>query len=310
VANRIGCHYFILDFKALIFVRYLAAFIILLSALAGCSSSGARAPVTDLTLSKNYRHPLHVKKVPRSKKTSTYKVKAGDTLYAIAWKTGLDVNTLAKRNNLMSPYIIYQGQLLSLSNKDQNRDSNAIPKKVKITSLSQKKAEKTSARNTGQSGDKNSSKKVEHKKTKAYSGKKSKSVVVKSKQKVSDKINHWRWPVQGKLTKTFSSSQVGMQGVSIANRRGTAIYAAASGQVVYAGNGLRGYGNLIIIKHNSDYLSAYAHNDKLLIVENAQIKENQKIAIMGDSGTSSVHLHFEIRYRGKSVDPLRYLPKR
>lgn len=310
MANRIGRHYFILDFKALVFVRCFAAYIVLLSALAGCSSSGSRAPVTDLTLSKNYSHPQNVKKHSYTKKTSRYKVKAGDTLYAIAWKTGDDVNTLAKRNNLASPYIIYQGQLLLLSNKGHYKSHAAIPKKSKNNSTSQKSVEKTSARNTGQSGDKNSSKKVEQKKTKAYSAKKSKAVVAKRKQKVSDKINHWRWPAKGKLTKTFSSSQVGMQGVSIANRRGTAIHAAASGQVVYAGNGLRGYGNLIIIKHNSDYLSAYAHNDKLLVVENEQIKEKQKIAIMGDSGTSSVHLHFEIRYRGKSVDPLRYLPKR
>lgn len=291
-------------------MKCFSVFIIILLALTGCSSSGGRAPVTDLTRNKHTRSSLYVKKHSSPPQKTTYKVKAGDTLYSLAWKTGLDVNTLARRNKLSSPYIIHPGQLLILSNKGQNKKANAIPKKVKTTSLSQKKAGKTSVRNTGQSGDKNSSKKVEQKKAKAYSGKKSKLEAEKSQKKVRGKINHWRWPVQGKLTKTFASSQVGMRGVSIANRRGTAIYAAASGQVVYAGNGLRGYGNLIIIKHNSDYLSAYAHNDKLLVVENEQIKENQKIAIMGDSGTSSVHLHFEIRYRGKSVDPLRYLPKR
>ncbi len=112
------------------------------------------------------------------------------------------------------------------------------------------------------------------------------------------------------MSKSFSASQAGMKGISISNQRGTAIYATTSGQVVYAGSGLRGYGNLIIIKHNYDYLSAYAHNEKLLVGENEQIKAGQKIALMGDSGSDSVHLHFEIRYRGKSVDPLRYLTKR
>ena len=290
-------------------MRYLAGFIILLWALTGCSSSGVRAPVTDLTLNKNDR-PQYVKKPLHTNKKSIYKVKKGDTLYAIAWKTGLDVKTLAERNNVISPYIIYQGQLLQLSNKGQNKGLIAIPLRAKVTSLSQKKAKKASVRNTGQRGNKNNHKKVVQKKTKAYSNKKNKAAVAKSKQKLSNKINHWRWPAKGKLIKSFSSSEVGMQGVSIANRRGSAIYAAASGQVVYAGNGLRGYGNLIIIKHNDDYLSAYAHNDKILVIENARVKEDQKIAIMGDSGTSSVHLHFEIRYRGKSVDPLRYLPKR
>ena len=101
-----------------------------------------------------------------------------------------------------------------------------------------------------------------------------------------------------------------MQGISIVNKRGTTVRAAASGKVVYAGSGVRGYGNLIIIKHNHDYLSAYAHNETLLVRENEQIKEGQKIALMGDSGSDHVNLHFEIRYRGKSVDPLRYLPKR
>ncbi|WP_413699852.1 peptidoglycan DD-metalloendopeptidase family protein [Psychromonas sp. KJ10-10] len=124
------------------------------------------------------------------------------------------------------------------------------------------------------------------------------------------KISGWSWPAKGKVSKSFSASQSAMQGISIAGKRGSAIYVTASGKVVYAGNGLRGYGNLIIIKHNDDYLSAYAHNERLLVGENDDIKNNQIIAEMGDSGSGHVHLHFEIRYRGKSVDPSRYLPKR
>ncbi|HFL9322841.1 TPA: peptidoglycan DD-metalloendopeptidase family protein [Escherichia coli] len=88
------------------------------------------------------------------------------------------------------------------------------------------------------------------------------------------------------------------------------IIATADGRVVYAGNALRGYGNLIIIKHNDDYLSAYAHNDTMLVREQQEVKAGQKIATMGSTGTSSTRLHFEIRYKGKSVNPLRYLPQR
>ena len=126
----------------------------------------------------------------------------------------------------------------------------------------------------------------------------------------SKKIKSWVWPATGKLTKKFQTSTTALQGISIADKRGSAIKAAAGGKVVYAGGGLRGYGNLVIIKHNNEYLSAYAHNEKLLVKEKQTVKKGQKIALMGDSGTNAVYLHFEIRYRGKSVDPLRYLPKR
>ncbi|SPZ21773.1 Murein hydrolase activator NlpD precursor [Providencia rettgeri] len=108
----------------------------------------------------------------------------------------------------------------------------------------------------------------------------------------------------------FSDAQGGNKGVDIAGSRGQAVLAAAPGKVVYAGNALRGYGNLIIIKHNDDYLSAYAHNDTLLVRDQQDVTAGQKIATMGSTGTSSVRLHFEIRYKGKSVNPLRYLPQR
>ena len=102
----------------------------------------------------------------------------------------------------------------------------------------------------------------------------------------------------------------GNKGIKIAGKRGELIKAAANGRVVYAGSGLRGYGNLIIIKHTDDYLSAYAHTDKILVKEKQQVNGGQKIATMGSSGASRVMLHFEIRYHGKSVDPLKILPKK
>jgi len=126
----------------------------------------------------------------------------------------------------------------------------------------------------------------------------------------STAITGWRWPTNGKIIDNFSASDGGNKGIDISGSRGQPILATAGGRIVYAGNALRGYGNLIIIKHNDDYLSAYAHNDTMLVREQQEVTTGQKIATMGSTGTSSVRLHFEIRYKGKSVNPLRYLPQR
>ncbi len=121
------------------------------------------------------------------------------------------------------------------------------------------------------------------------------------------KVSDWMWPTKGRVISTFSSSTNGNKGIDIAGQRGQSINATAAGTVVYAGNALRGYGNLIIVKHNDDFLSAYAHNDQLFVKENQTVTAGQKIATMGSSGAQSVKLHFEIRYKGKSVDPMKYL---
>ena len=120
----------------------------------------------------------------------------------------------------------------------------------------------------------------------------------------------WQWPTSGNIIQGFSDTDGGNKGIDISGSRGQSVKAAASGRVVYAGNALRGYGNLIIIKHNDDFLSAYAHNDKILVTDQQEVKAGQEIAKMGSSGTNTVKLHFEIRYKGKSVDPIRYLPRR
>lgn len=112
------------------------------------------------------------------------------------------------------------------------------------------------------------------------------------------------------MVDNFSTAEGGNKGIDISGSRGQSILAAADGRIVYAGNALRGYGNLIIIKHNDDYLSAYAHNDSMLVAEQQEVKAGQKIATMGSTGTTSVRLHFEIRYKGKSVNPLQHLPQR
>ena len=116
------------------------------------------------------------------------------------------------------------------------------------------------------------------------------------------------WPAQGAVVTPFDEGK--NKGVSIAGRLGDPVLAAADGSVVYAGAGLRGYGNLIILKHSNTYLTAYAHNQALLVRENQTVKQGQRIAEMGSSDADRVKLHFEVRRNGKPVDPLAYLPKR
>lgn len=118
----------------------------------------------------------------------------------------------------------------------------------------------------------------------------------------------WFWPTNGQVISKYSGADGGNKGIDIAGKRGQPVYASAKGRVVYVGNQLRGYGNLIMIKHSNDFITAYAHND-IMLVKNAQdVKAGQKIATMGSSGTNTLKLHFQIRYRATALDPLRYLP--
>lgn len=133
--------------------------------------------------------------------------------------------------------------------------------------------------------------------------------VTKPKAKSNQKVV-WQWPVQGRIISTFSSKSATRKGIDIAGKSGQTVAAAAAGKVVYSGNGLPRYGNLIIIKHNDTYLSAYAHNKYLAVKEGQTVKAGQKIASLGRTGADRDQLHFEIRRNGDPVDPLRFLPKR
>ncbi len=229
-------------------------------------------------------------------KSKQYKVKSGETLYSIAWRSGKDVRTIASLNRLSPPYRIYPGQILVLTDKGSKTVASAkVSSKILVK--------------TKQPAQKISKKVVANQKTQAYgeeSGGKFTNVRVPS---LTQKVRSWMWPVSGKIISSFSSSAKGNKGIDIAGNKGKPIKAAADGLVVYAGNALRGYGNLIIIKHNDDYLSAYAHNESLLVKEQQRVKAGKVIAKMGNSGTDRTMLHFEIRFRGKSVNPTRYLPK-
>lgn len=223
-----------------------------------------------------------------------HKVRRGETLYSIAFQYGKDYRSLARWNGIRAPYTIFVGQKIRL--KGSKKRVVASSKSSKKTEV-RRKASKTTIKKSSNSLKKN--KKSVKKKTKTSS----KKGLIKGKIK-------WRWPAKGMIVKKFSRKSATQKGLDISGRLGQTIQATAAGRIVYSGSGLRGYGRLIIIKHNERFLSAYAHNRKLLVKEGQQVKQGQRIAEMGRSGTDRVKLHFEIRSDGNPVDPLRYLPKR
>ena len=265
---------------------------------------------------------------------STYTVKRGDTLFYIAWVTGNDFRDLAQRNNIPAPYPLNVGQVLQVGNASgqpitgENAVSQASARASGGATTSTTSAQKSTAVVASQptitysesSGEQSATKMLPNNKpattTTTVVAPVTAPTTVSTTQptasstSTSSPISAWRWPTDGKVIENFSGAEGGNKGIDIAGSKGQAIVATADGRVVYAGNALRGYGNLIIIKHNDDYLSAYAHNDTMLVREQQEVKAGQKIATMGSTGTSSTRLHFEIRYKGKSVNPLQYLPQR
>lgn len=191
---------------------------------------------------------------------SYYKVKKGDTLYSVGFRSGHGYKRLAAWNKIVPPYDIYIGQTLRLFQKK----SSQYLKKVK----------------------------------------KSPDISVNNKKVL--KLN-WRWPIRGKVLKSFYLT--GRKGIDISGRVGQNIKATEAGVVVYSGSGLVGYGKLLIIKHNYLYLSAYAHNRRLLVKEGQKVKAGQVIAEMGVGADGQPSLHFEIRKNGTPVNPVTYLSK-
>ncbi|WP_115667450.1 murein hydrolase activator NlpD [Klebsiella variicola] len=265
---------------------------------------------------------------------STYTVKRGDTLFYIAWVTGNDFRDLAQRNNVPAPYALNVGQVLQVGNASgqpitgENAVSQASARASGGATATTTSAQKSTAVVASQptitysesSGEQSATKMLPNNKpattTTTVVAPVTAPTTVSTTQptasstSTSSPISSWRWPTDGKVIENFSGAEGGNKGIDIAGSKGQVIVATADGRVVYAGNALRGYGNLIIIKHNDDYLSAYAHNDTMLVREQQEVKAGQKIATMGSTGTSSTRLHFEIRYKGKSVNPLQYLPQR
>ncbi|HBO24752.1 MULTISPECIES: murein hydrolase activator NlpD [unclassified Providencia] len=243
---------------------------------------------------------------------NSYTVQRGDTLFYIAYITGNDFRELASKNGIAEPYSLNVGQVINIGNTNVN--SNTQIASNSSNSHQQAVDLRTTNEYPENSGGQTSGKMLPNNKKPATQVSTTTNNTTTTASTAASSTNNssikWRWPADGKMIEGFSDAQGGNKGVDIAGSRGQAVLASAPGKVVYAGNALRGYGNLIIIKHNDDYLSAYAHNDTLLVRDQQDVTEGQKIATMGSTGTSSVRLHFEIRYKGKSVNPLRYLPQR
>lgn len=239
--------------------------------------------------------PVNERNQPPQNTLSSHRVARGDTLFSIAWRYGLDYKSLARNNNIDSSYRIYPGQLLSLK---AQKKSAWKPSKTTRT------ASKTNSANTAKKSS------PVKKSTPTRSVNKSKSVKKTTSTKGYSTKFSWRWPARGALLKKYSQGSSVNKGIDISGKKGESVITAAPGRVVYSGDGLRGYGKLVIVKHNEMYLSAYAHNSRILVKEDQVVKAGQKIAEIGSSGTDKNMLHFEIRRDGKPVDPLKYLPRR
>ena len=296
-----------------------------------CTSSGA----INVPRNPNTNAPDYSQIQKGSYKGNTYKVNKGDTMFLIAYLTGMDVKDLASMNNMKEPYSLSVGQTLKISNCSTKTVTTTVPVKTTAPAAPAAPAEPEVTYTPGANGTQigsdgtvigpiKSGVATGGASTPAFTNNTPSTPVTTTTQvettnntpvnanvvaPVASNVA-WQWPTQGNVIQGFSNSDGGKKGIDISGSRGQAVKAAASGRVVYAGNALRGYGNLIIIKHNDDFLSAYAHNDKILVSDQQEVKAGQEIAKMGSTGTNAVKLHFEIRYKGKSVDPVRYLPRR
>ena len=296
-----------------------------------CTSSGA----INVPRNPNTNAPDYSQIQKGSYKGNTYKVNKGDTMFLIAYLTGMDVKDLASMNNMKEPYSLSVGQTLKISNCSTKTVTTTVPVKTTAPAAPAAPAEPEVTYTPGANGTQigsdgtvigpiKSGVATGGASTPAFTNNTPSTPVTTTTQvettnntpvnanvvaPVASNVA-WQWPTQGNVIQGFSNTDGGNKGIDISGSRGQAVKAAASGRVVYAGNALRGYGNLIIIKHNDDFLSAYAHNDKILVSDQQEVKAGQEIAKMGSTGTNAVKLHFEIRYKGKSVDPVRYLPRR
>ena len=269
--------------------------------IGGCAGRSAPAPVVLLNSQVSDGSEEYTKK--------TYKVQRGDTLYAVAWYTGNDYRDLAKYNQLSAPYTIFPGQVLNVTPPSNVTTAPVIAKSKtnQSTAPTTSNADKSLVDRPQPQAYRKSEKVVKPQNVTTVK-KPSQSVKKQTPTSFPDKVQEWVWPAEGKVVGTFSKSESGNKGIDIAGVKGSKVVAAADGKVVYSGSALRGYGNLVIIKHTDTFLSAYAYNDTILVKEREWVSAGQQIATMGDSGTNSVKLHFEVRYRGKSLDPMKYLP--
>jgi lipoprotein NlpD len=241
--------------------------------LPGCTSKGRLAPVDDLSAGGVRSSSRFVPGSDNAGKPGYYTVKPRDTLLRISMDHGQAMRDVVRWNNLSDPNAIEVGQVLRVAPPQQPVVAAVAPVNAASAAAPLKPSDA--------------------------------APMPAVQEPIDDGVN-FQWPSKGKLLSGFDESK--NKGLDIAGKAGDPVLAAADGRVVYAGNSLRGYGNLIIVKHNNTYLTAYAHNQSLLVKEDQTIKRGQKIAEMGNTDADQVKLHFEIRRQGKPVDPAKYLP--
>jgi len=278
--------------------------------LFGCVSHKTNAPIASRTHqsagSKTVSRSTAV--ADRPAQPDYYVVQGGDTLYSIAWNLGMNYRELASMNDIRSPYTIYRDQRLLIKPvaRQQQATASALQPQPAVTASAAPAAVPAPrpaakpvpkpvpppqpAASTTATADKATTAAKPQSAPPAYDGK-------------------WVWPTRGRVLSYFQPSAAGKQGIDIGGHEDQPVNAAASGMVVYAGSGLVGYGRLIIVKHNESLLSAYGHNNTLLVNEGEHVSAGQMIAKMGSSGTNRNQLYFEIRKNGKPTDPMGYLPK-
>ena len=288
--------------------KWLGALVLATTLMVGCTSTPNRAPVEDrnagakppvvATAPVPALVPVETAKplpgAENSGKAGYYTVKPGDTLIRIGLENGQNWKDLVKWNALDNPNIIEVGQVLRVV--APGVDANAASSKPITSAKVETKPLDPKASAPAASGV-------------APSAAPPVAVATQSPgPKDGDDDVNWAWPAAGSVIAPFDEGKV--KGLVIGGKAGDPVLAAADGRVVYAGSGLRGYGNLIILKHNNTYLTAYAHNQTLLVKEDQSVRRGQKIAEMGSTDADGVKLHFEIRKQGKPIDPARLLPPR
>ncbi|WP_018954917.1 peptidoglycan DD-metalloendopeptidase family protein [Thioalkalivibrio sulfidiphilus] len=241
-----------------------------------------------------------------------YTVRPNDTLYSIAWRYRVDWQQLASWNGIRAPYTIHPGQRLRMNPPPGGTATAAAPAPPPAspppaaprTGGTTGGATATAPRTGGATAS------TPPRQAPAAAAPRPAQPQTPPPTAAATGIR-WQWPTEGQVIRPFpTNDDTVKRGIGIAGTRGQPVRAAAPGRVVYSGSGLVGYGQLIIVKHDENFLSAYAHNEKLLVNEGMDVTGGQQIARLGDTGTDRPMLHFEIRFEGRPVDPLRYLPRR
>jgi lipoprotein NlpD len=285
--------------------------LIVAAMMAGCASSGHRAPVVEHgAVSKKSSDKSSVKSTDKDWRPKVHVVQKGDTLFAIAFNYGLDPRELAELNGIQDPNLIQVGQQIKLfpgtaaavteSRQAQTSAQSSVKDQPKVVKYPYSEA--AVAKAEALQGDSPRVPVIARIEAKPEAKPEAQPAI----QAAAEDALEWSMPTQGKLIGSFSEAD-NRKGIDIAGKLGQPIFASAPGKVVYSGSGLRGYGKLLIIKHNKTYLSAYAHNDQLLVKEGETVTRGQKIAEMGNTDSDQVKLHFEVRRLGKPVDPANYL---